>query len=88
MLKRQGSGIEIRYKGCPTASDVFNIVHTEHLPAFRQICRLLVGCAMSNSTYGRTFSYPKIKLLTAVSCIKSSSHFLSLALFLCGRLDY
>jgi len=48
------------------ASDVFNIVYTEHLIAFTQICRLLVGCAMSNSTYGRTFSYPKIKLLAAV----------------------
>ena len=66
MRKKQGVGLEIQYKGCPTASDVFNIVHTEHLPAFRKICRLLVGCAMSHFAYGRSLSYPKIKLLAAV----------------------
>ena len=48
------------------ASDVFNIVYTKHLPAFKQICRLFLGCAMSNPAYDRTFSYPKIKLLAAI----------------------
>jgi len=48
------------------ASDVFNVVYAEHFPAFRQIYRLLIRCAMSNSAYGRTSSYPKIKLLAAV----------------------
>ena len=60
------SNVENQYKIYPMASDVFNIVYTERLPAFRQICWLLVGCAMSNSAYGRTFPYPKIKLLEAV----------------------
>ena len=38
MPKKLGVGLEIQYKGCPMASYVFNIVYTEHLPAFRQIC--------------------------------------------------
>lgn len=44
---------------CPMASDAFNIVHTEHLFAFRQICRLFLRYAMSNPAHDRTFSYSK-----------------------------
>ena len=70
------------------ASDVFNIVDTKHLPAFRQICGLFFRCAMSNLAYGRTLSYPKIKLLTAIRCIKPLPYSFSFSLqaFLRGRL--
>jgi len=43
------------------ASDAFSLVHSEHLPAFKQICRLLFRCAMFNRAYGRTLLSLKIK---------------------------
>ena len=86
ILKWKGVGLGIQYKGCPMASDAFNVVHVEHFLTFRQICWMFLKCAMSNPAHGRTFSYSKFTLLAVIRWIKPLSHFLSLALFLCGRL--
>ena len=67
------------------ASDVFDIEHAEHLPAFRQVSWLLFRCAMSNLANCRTLSYPNVKVLSAIRRIKLlTSSFLLFSLLLSG----